>query len=205
LVRFLTGRKIAAFAIGTIVLTLLATITAVVEHEAEYKEEIIGGEGRAQALILFHPSRDARFTDDLSLALADGLKVAGFSVSRATLTRNTPQTPKDYALIAVVSSTYWWSPDIPTLRYLAHARLGGVQVIGLIGGAGSTGRSERLLDEALRKTGATVIRTRSFWIWRRNDVESTSEPNRQVALRLARQFGEESGQIVLASRSGAAR
>lgn len=114
-------------------------------------------------------------------------------MDRATLTRSTPGAPKRYALIAVVSDTYWWSPDIPTLRYLGRARFD----VGLIGGAGSTARSQRILDKALRDTGATVIETRSFWLWRPNDKARMKEPNREVALSQAKQFGEASGRVVL--------
>jgi hypothetical protein len=192
--------KKIAIAVGLILLTGLAIATAIVETEAHYKHEVLTSEGNIKALILFHPSRDAHFSDDLSLALADGLKGAGFSVHRATLTRDTPAAPKDYALIAVVSNTFWWTPDLPTLRYLERARLDGIQAIGLIGGGGSTDRSQRILNEALRKTGATVIRTRSFWISRPNDEARMNEPNRAVALQMAKQFGVDAGQVVSAAR-----
>jgi flavorubredoxin len=190
--------KMIAIAAGLILLLGLVVITFVVESEAEYKLETLSGEGNARALILFHPSRDAHFSDELSLALADGLKSAGFSVQRATLTHNTPDAPKEYALIAVVSNTYWWTPDLPTLRYLAHAKLNDAHTIGLIGGTGATGRSQRMLEEALRKTGANVLQTRTYWLFRPNDEARMTEPNREVAQQLAKQFGVDSGNSVLA-------
>ncbi|MFN0315905.1 MAG: hypothetical protein ACKVQA_12815 [Burkholderiales bacterium] len=191
--------KLAAIAAGLILIAGLAIVTAVVEAEADYKHEPLGGEGKLRALVLFHPSRDAHFSEDLSVALAEGLKAAGFAVDRSTMTRQTPDKPADYALIAVVTNTFWWTPDLPTLRYLERARFGGVYAIGLIGGGGSTGRSQRMLDEALRKTGANVIRTRSFWLSRPNDETRMEEDNRVVALEMARKFGEDSGRAVLAS------
>jgi flavorubredoxin len=190
--------KMIAIAIVLILLLGLAIVTIFVESEADYKLDTLGGEGKARALILFHPSRDAHFSDELSISLADGLKSAGFSVHRATITRDTPDALKDYALIAVVSNTYWWTPDIPTLRYLKRARIDGVHAIGLIGGAGATGRSQKMLEEALRKTGANVIQTRSFWLFRPNDETRMNEPNREVATQMARQFGADSAQRVLA-------
>jgi hypothetical protein len=190
--------KIIAIAVGLILLAGLAGVTAFVEIEADYKQETLGGEGNARALVLFHPSREARFSDDLSLALGDGLIAAGFLVHRATLTRHTPAAPKAYALIAIVSNTYWWTPDLPTLRYLARARFNRIPAIGLIGGAGSTGRSQKILAQSLRKSGANVLATRAFWLWRPNDETRPDEPNREVALQLARQFGVDAGQIVLA-------
>lgn len=194
--------KMIAIALGVILLVALGIVTAIVEVESDYKHESLGGEGELTALVLFHPSRDAHFSEDLSVAVADGLKATGFSVHRATLTRDTPEAPKDYALIAVVSNTFWWTPDLPTLRYLARAKFGGVYAIGLIGGGGSTGRSHRILDEALRKSGANVIRTRAFWLGRPNDETRIDEPNRAVALEMAKKFGEDSGQRILAAKKG---
>jgi hypothetical protein len=181
-------------AIGLLLLVSVATITVVVESEVEYQHEALGGAGPARALILYHPSRDAHFSDELSLALAKGLVGAGFAVERATLTRATPEALSSYKLVAVVSNTYWWTPDGPTLRYLARTRLDGVAVLGIIGGAGATGRSQRLLDEALRKSGARVIGTRSFWIFRPNEETDSGEPNRQVAMRLAEKLGRDTAQ-----------
>lgn len=190
--------KIITVAICILVLSGLALVSVIVQMETEYAFKALGGEGKARALVLFHPSRDAHFSNDLSMALSDGLKAAGFAVDLATLTRDTPGDPKGYALIGVVSNTYYWTPDLPTLRYLKRAHLEGLSVVGLIGGAGSTARSQRILDEALRRTGAKVIGTRSFWLWRPNDETRMSEPNRDVALQLAKQFGLESGSTVLA-------
>jgi hypothetical protein len=191
--------KTIAIVIGVMLLLSVIVLTMAVEVESKYKHEILSSGTEHRALILFHPSRDAHFSDDLSMSLADGLRVAGFSVHRATLTSETPPTFEGYALIAVVSNTFWWTPDLPTLRYLGCARFNGVNVIGLIGGGGATERSQRMLDEALRKTGANVIRTRSLWLWRPNDESRPSEPNKQVALQLANAFGAEAARVVFAS------
>jgi hypothetical protein len=189
------------FSIATVVILLLGAIllTVIVEVESVYKTDVLSEAGSARALILFHPSRDAGFSDDLSIALAEGLKASGFSVQRATLTSATPNKFDQYALIAIVSNTYWWTPDLPTIRYLDRAQFHGVNVIGVIGGGGATERSQQLLDDALRKTGANVIRTRSFWLWRPNDEARMIESNRQLALEMARQLGAEAGQKVIAS------
>lgn len=82
--------KRTAIVAGLMTLTGLAVVTVAVEAEGHYRHESLGGAGKARALILFHPSRDARFSYDLSLALADGLRAAGFSVERETLTRDSP-------------------------------------------------------------------------------------------------------------------
>jgi hypothetical protein len=175
-----------------------AVVTVVVERESRYTSESLGGAGPRRALILYHPSRDAHFSEEISAALAEGFKSAGLRVDRATLTRETPSSPAGYDVIAVVSNTFWSMPDLPTLRYLKRARWEGVLVVGLICGSGSTDQSERILAERLRLTGARLLGTHSYWIMRPNDESRMQEPNRQVARDLARQFGSETGRSNLA-------
>lgn len=189
--------KKLAFGVLIMLAVGLVAISVLVQLEAEYVLEELGGGSSGVGLVLFHPSRDAHFSDELSLALSEGFKDAGLTVERATLTSATPGSPEGYAIIGVVSNTYYWAPDLPTRRYLDRARLAGVPSIGVIGGAGSTGRSERLLDEALHDAGATVLGTRSVWLWRPNDEDRMDEPNRAVALEVARQFGQESAAMAL--------
>lgn len=185
--------KRAGLILAFVLFVVALVVTLIVELEADYVHEDLGRPGIARALVLYHPSRDARFSDDLSLAVARGFQRAGMAVGRATLTSETPERPEGYTIIAVVSNTYYWTPDLPTLRYLKRARLDETPVIGLMGGAGSTNRSQRVLDEALRRTGARSVETRSFWLWRPNEEARTDEPNRSVAIELAESFGFESG------------
>jgi hypothetical protein len=192
--------KRVAVGLGVTMILALAVITVVVEREGTYLLQTLSqGSAKGRALVLYHPSRDARFSDDLSRAFAQGLIEAGLAVDLATLTSSTPARPEGYTLIAVVSNTYYWTPDLPTLHYLRRAHLEGRTVVGLIGGAGATGRSRRVFDRALRATGGIVWQTRSFWLWRPNDETRLNEPNRQVALDLAKQLGKEAGTRAVAA------
>jgi hypothetical protein len=174
--------------VAAVVMAVWVALTVVVERETTYKLEHLSEDGSRRALVLYHPSREAKFSDDLSLAIAAGLHAAGFTVDRATITGQTPARPEGYDFLAVVSNTYNWAPDWPTTRYLKRARLRGIAAVGVIGGAGSTERSERILGEALRGTGADVFGTHSFWLWRPNDKTRLDEPNRKVGLEMARRF-----------------
>lgn len=192
--RFQLWKMILLVAAGFL-LCGLVIVTVFVEREADYTLQSLsaGVECEPKALILYHPSRDAHFTDELSLAVAEGLKAAGYAVDRATLTGTTPDQPKGYRLLVVVSNTYFWTPDLPTLRYLKRARLDRLPTVGVIAGAGATSRSQRVLEESLSGSGAAVIARRPFWTARPNDEHRLTEPNRQVALQLARQLGLATG------------
>lgn len=190
-------------AIAFVLVLAVAVVAVVVEREGPSTVETVSSSGTLKALILYHPSRDARFSDDLSLALARGLVTAGFAVDRATVTAETPARPAGYALIGIVSNTYFWTPDLPTTRYLRRARLQGIPVVGVVGGAGATGRSERVLRQSLAATGATVLSTQSFWLLRPNDESRSKEPNRQVAIDGAKQLGIATGTRILRESNAA--
>jgi hypothetical protein len=168
-------------------------ISFVVQLEGPYRQEEIGSAAhpRGKALILYHPSRDAHFAEDLSSAVAQGLVDGGYAVTLETMTSRTPARPEGFDIVAVVSNTYYGAPDLPTTRYLKRARFDGMLALGLMGGAGSTDRSQKILDEALHRTNATVLATRSFWTMRPNDESRMKEPNRDVATDLARQFARQ--------------
>jgi len=189
------GRTVVLLAVVVLVATLL------VEREADYVHDYLGGCGPSRALVLYHPSREAHFADELSVAVARGLRRGGLAVERATLTSQTPADPAGYVLIAVVSNTYFWTPDRPTRDYLKRAKLDGTPAIGLMAGAGATGRAERLLREALLGTGAGSVDTRSFWLWRPNDEGRTRESNRAVALDEAERFAFEAALMSIRASS----
>jgi hypothetical protein len=193
--------------LGLLVLGLLvlAGVTIWVQREAPHKRETLF-EGKAQkALILYHPSRDAHFSDDLSMAVARGFHDSGLSVDRETITKATAAAPGDYAVIAVITNTFYGSPDRPTLRYLKRARFGKAPTIGLALGAGATDRAQVILNEKLQRAGTNILDVRSFWISRPNDENRLQEPNRTVAEEMARSWAKRVGMDILAKdRAGEA-
>jgi hypothetical protein len=187
--RKLKSWKRFLIALTALLLCGVGVLLVVVEREADYTLQPLGGDGEIKALILYHPSRDAHFTDDLSLAIAEGLKSARYRVDRSTVTGTTPDHPTGYGLIVVVSNTFFFTPDLPSMRYLKRARLDGIPTIGVIAGAGATTRSQRMLEQALVDSGAKVISMHAFWTAKPNDEKRMTEPNRMVALQLARELG----------------
>lgn len=190
------GRRILRLLIGLAAFILLTwtALTIYVQREAVPLITRANNGGSGEALVLYHPSRDAGFTDDLSREVAEGFAVAGLLPTRVTLHSGVDGRPRKYVIIAVVANTYNWAPDLPTQRFLERADLSGQSVIGLIAGGGSTDRAQRILEEKLRATGARVLAVRPFWLWRPNDESRLNEPNRQVALDMARKMAQQFGQ-----------
>lgn len=172
-----------------ILLAVLAVVSVGVQIPAPTKIETLVSTGSPRVLILYHPSRDTHFSDDLSLAFAKGLGVSGIAVDRATINAHTPISPMGYAGIAVVSNTYYWTPDLPTLWYLGRARWNNLPAVALIGGAGATHRSQNMLNLAMSAAGGRLLLSQSYWLLRPNDESRTDISNRTIALEQATTLG----------------
>jgi hypothetical protein len=122
-------KRVTLILAGLLGLAVLA-LSLIVELDGPHRTETLGSDNRrGKALVLYHPSRDAHFRDDLSEAFAQRLVAAGFQVDRATLTAATPSSPTGYDVVAVVANTYYWTPDLPTLRFLKRTQFQGTLLV----------------------------------------------------------------------------
>jgi hypothetical protein len=188
------SRIIKRIALGILVVLTVAwgALSVFVEFEAEPRREILHSIGSAgRALIVLHPSRADGFQEELTAAFAQGLAERGWSVERATASSSQVLDLAHVDLVAFGTNTYYWRPDLATLRVLSRLNLQGKPCVGLVSGAGSTGRAEQLLREAIVAAGGRPVAIRPFWLWRPNDKTRMAEPNRAVALDLARKLGRE--------------
>lgn len=180
-------RSVILGLIGILLISAVA-VTFWVEREAPDQSEIVATGGKGKALILYHPSRDAQFSDDLSMAMARGFGDAGMMVERRTMTKTTSAKPEQVDVIGVVSNTYYAAPDLPTTRYLKRADFTGKPVIAIIAGAGSTDEAQAKLTAAIKATGADLRSVRPLWTSRPNDPAAPSGDNRKIAEEQARKF-----------------
>ena len=164
-------------------------ISIAVEIEAPFRQEILNRGGQHKALIIFHPSWIDHFQDDLTSHFARGLGKAGWTVDRVTASSANPPNVEGYDLVVLGTNTYYWRPDLPTKSLLAKLNLKTKLCVGLVSGAGSTGRAERVLKEAIERAHGTVSDIHSFWLWRPNDKKRLQEDNRKVALEQALELG----------------
>lgn len=173
-------------------------VTAWVQAEAPFRKDRLVKTGRAKALILYHPSRDAHFSDDVTMALARGFEEDGLAVERWTMTRQTPARPEGFAVIAIVSNTFFWAPDWPTQRYLKRADLKGNTALAIIGGGGNTQRAQVALDRDLGNSGARLLAVRALWTSRPNEPGAQPAGNRLLAMQIAHRMARDAGKQALA-------
>ncbi len=176
--------------LGLIAVAVISLIGVMiwVEREAPDQSEILARGNKGKALILYHPSRDAHFSDDLTVAMAHGFRDAGMATERRTMTSTTPAKPQGFTVVAVVSNTFFFRPDWPTMRYLERADLQGIPVIAIMAGGGSTTQSQTKLYKALKHANADLQGVKSLWTSRPNDPTKPADNNRKVAEDIARKF-----------------
>jgi hypothetical protein len=198
------GKWIALTLIVLLVITLIGIVgvTAWVQAEAPFRKDRLADAGRTKALILYHPSRDAHFSDDVTMALARGFEEAGLAVERWTMTRETPAHPQGFAVIAIVSNTFFWAPDWPTQRYLERADLHGQNVLAILGGGGNTQRAQVAFVGDIGKSGARLLAIRALWTSRPNEADAKPAGNRQLAMQIAHRMARDAGKQALASLAG---
>lgn len=198
------GKWIALTLIVLLAIALISTVgvTLWVQAEAPLRKDSMVSVGRAKALILYHPSRDARFSDDVTMALARGFEEAGLSVERWTMTRQTPERPQGFAVIAIVSNTFFWAPDWPTRRYLERADLHGQNVLAVLGGGGNTQRAQVAFARDIGQSGARLLAVRALWTSRPNEPGAKPAGNRQLAMQIAHRMARDAGRQALSSFTG---
>jgi hypothetical protein len=184
---------------GSAVATLLALAAVVVgmvvfgvQLESPPQFESLHAGGAQRALIVYHPSTIDTFQQNLTESFARGLSESGWSVDRVTASSAESPDLGPYALVAFGTNTYYWAVDWPTLRWIERAGQGlsGKACAGLVSGFGATEQAERQLHQALTAAGCRTAEVRPFWTLRTNDETDTETPNRDVALRLAREMGK---------------
>jgi len=177
--------KWIVLALVAVALVGLLAVTLWVQREEPFRKDMLAQGERGRGLILYHPSRDAHFSDDLTLALARGFAGAGFSAERWTMSAAAPARPEGFAVVAVVSNTFYGRPDWPTMRYLARADLKGLPAVAIMAGSGATAGAEARLRQAVTTSGARLQAARSLWIARPNDETRMKADNRAVAGEIA--------------------
>ena len=148
-----------------------------------------GAEGAKEVLILFNP--DPFYDLDRQIGTVIGQKIAseGWGAQLCSFNQFEGRRLRDYGGLVLIANTYNWAPDKPTRRFIAeHPGLKGFPVIPITLGSGSTKRSVRVLEEALKKAGADLLlEGTTYWLMKPNTEEETPLSNVEVALSQARE------------------
>ena len=184
--------KISLRVLGTLLL-VWGGLTLWVEQERPAPvEEFQANAAAGRALVLYNPDPIYDLDRQVAMAFASTLNGQGWEVSVAYPGGVGEGPDTGYELCVFIANTYNWAPDRPTLRYIRKAAwLEGKPVVAITLGSGSTTRSKRLLEAALREKGTRLLASETYWLLRPNDESRMEEPNVQVALEKTRRLALE--------------
>jgi AICAR transformylase/IMP cyclohydrolase PurH len=90
------------------------------------------------------------------------------------------------------ANTYNWSPDWAISNFIkSDTLISSKNVVAITLGAGTTSRSQRLLESYIKSKNGKLIASKSFYLWRPNDEALAQESNVALAINLTKQWADE--------------
>lgn len=154
-----------------------------------------------RALIVYNPDPIYNLDAQVCQAMAQGLADEDYFVHIETVAKAKFDHNK-YDLLVICANTYNWAPDWKISGFVRrYPDLVAKPTVAMTLGSGSTARSQRLLEERLRKRNAVILDSRTYWLMRPNDENRMEAANTQVAQDQVYAWGREIGQRLHVSRT----
>lgn len=154
---------------------------------------VFGNPGATRkAMIIYDPDPFYNLDQQVCESFAKGLATNGWFVQVMSVASAKEIDVSQFNLYVFCANTYNWSPDWSVARFIKkHVAIKGKNVAAITLGAGSTRRSQRVLEDLIKESGANLLASRAYWLWRPNDRSRLKESNVKVAVELAHKFAEE--------------
>jgi hypothetical protein len=170
-----------------IILTVLAAAWILsywwLNKEVAGEVEVRNPEGdTGSALVVYHPG-PGTFHRQVVDSFVEGLVAGGWRVEVATASTQAPTELDNYALLALGSPTYWFTPSVPVRRYLRRlGDLGGLPAVTITTGLGAGGRSSKVLQRYVRDAHGSLVESLTLYRMRPNDDDNYVDATQNMAL-----------------------
>jgi hypothetical protein len=184
--------KILAFTLALISIGWTA-LTLWVEQEGAAKDVELGNsENGKTALIVYDPDPFYNLDQQVCEAFGQSLADDGWKVHVATVAAAKKLRTTSVNLYVFCANTYNWSPDWALSNFIkSDTLINSKNVVAITLGAGTTGRSQRLLESYIKSKNGNLIASNSFYLWRPNDEALAQESNVALAINLTKQWADE--------------
>ncbi|MGB5368859.1 MAG: hypothetical protein WBN18_00390, partial [Flavobacteriaceae bacterium] len=158
-------------------------LTLFAEVKGKEKLSLFGdSSSERMALLVYNPDLFYNLDEQVCSSFAETLAGQGWLAKVATVAAAEKMGNEEIDLYVFCANTYNWSPDWPTANYIKkHKGLHGKNAVAITLGSGSTGKSQRSMEEMLGAKDVRLLDSRSFWLLRPNDENDPKAPNVQVA------------------------
>ena len=150
---------ITFLALLIITISLLAYASIGMNNDVITEITIKNPQGTKSALILYHSGLSS-FSHDIAYAYAGGLVSNNWRVEITTSSSQAPTNLSKYDLLVILSNTYAFTPDKPTIRQIERlGDLNGSQTVLITLGAGSAQESKQSLESIVSSSNVDIIQT----------------------------------------------
>jgi hypothetical protein len=180
---------------GTLLLVIVGwtALTIFVEQTGPPKQWSLGNVGGKKALIVFDPDPFYNLDEQICLSFAEALSNERMSVKVATVASANKTPQQHYDLLIYCANTYNWRPDWAITNYIERCAKDqkSTPIVAITLGAGSTEASRKHLEKTIINSGGKLIGSYSLWLWRPNDESRMKQPNVEVAVSMAHDWGKQ--------------
>jgi hypothetical protein len=177
-----------------IILLVLAVVWLLLSlwAESEGEKKILQTGNRSSsshALIVYDPDPFYNLDEQVCTSFGKVFADSGWNVTVATVAAAKELTDSSYSLYVFCANTYNWAPDQAISRFIKNYRgLDGKNAVAITLGGGSTKRSQRVLEAIIKENKATLVDSKSLWLWKPNDESRMKEKNTYVAVDIAKKW-----------------
>jgi hypothetical protein len=184
------------YLIATIVLVIIGwtALTIYVEKTGPSRQWTLESEnGQSTALVVFDPDPFYNLDEQVCLSFGKALAENGINVQIATVAAAEQLKSKKFDVIIYYTNTYNWRPDWAVANYIEDCNNTSQHIssVAITLGAGSTEASQKHLETVITASGGKLIGSYSLWLWRPNDEKKMKEPNVEVAVGMAYDWGKQ--------------
>lgn len=165
-------------------------LTIWVNYSKENKTVTFGEQKDKKVFIFYNPDPIYNLDEQICTAIASKLSDNAI-VDIVTPSHLDKAIKKDYDLYIFCSNTYNWEPDWGTVNAINQLNLSAKKAVAITLGSGSTDASHRKLKKCIIEQNGLLIADREYWLLKPNDDQRQEENNVDVALDMAKVFGNE--------------
>jgi hypothetical protein len=185
-------QMIMLFVIAIVIIAWMA-LTVLVEVTGPKRERSFGEAGAAaKAIIVYDPDPFYNLDQQVCESFAQTLATKGWFAKVMTVAAARKNDCSSFDLYVFCANTYNWAPDWSVTRYIKKdVTLKDKKVVSIVLGAGSTSRSKKAFEDIIKKQGADLVGSRTYWLWKPNDQDRLKESNVKVVVEMAQEFAGE--------------
>lgn len=188
-------KLLSRYLLSTLVIISLGWIalTFYVERTGPSKEWVLGKESERQVLIVYDPDPFYNLDEKVCMAFAKAMTEHEINVRVASVAAAQRLNHQTFDALIYCANTYNWRPDWSITGYIEDHNISenSIPVVAITLGAGSTQSSQQYFEKTIINSGGKLMASYSLWLWRPNDETRMKEPNVEVAVTMAYDWGKQ--------------